>query len=140
MYYVLLAVPAAILLFLMFAYWQALYRMGYLDQVIEKVPTQLPTDAATALLILFVFNFGVHASSGHSLLMEIDTSPAQTRVAAFLTLMGALLLARFNAWDRFTTPTLVGMREAAVASLIALSIIERGEDIARKDRANRRLK
>ena len=140
MYYVLLAIPAAVLLFLMLAYWQAMYRMGYLDEVIAKVPNLLPMDAVTALLILFVFNYGLHDVSGHSLFMQIDTSPAQTRVAAFMTLMAALLLARFNAWDRFTTPTLVGMREAAVASLIALRIIERGEDIARKDRANRRLK
>lgn len=140
MYYVLLAVPAAMLLFLIFAYWQALYRMGYMDEVIAKVPNRLPTDAAVTLLTLFLFNYGFYASSGHSLLMEIDTSPAQTRLAAFATLLAALLVTRFNAWDRFTKPTLVGMREAAVASLIALRIIERGEDIARKDRANRRLK
>ena len=117
-----------------------MYRMGYLDEVIAKVPNLLPMDAVTALLILFVFNYGLHDVSGHSLFMQIDTSPAQTRVAAFLTLMAALSVARFSAWNRFTVPTLTGMREAAVFSLIALRIIERGEDIARKDRANRRLK
>lgn len=134
MYYGLLLVPSLINVFVIVTFWRSLAKLGFTDEVIKRAPNMLPLDGVAVLLCAMVGYLALHSWTGLSLEFA-DTAPNSvigTTLIATICCLTAMGITRYNSGDRFTTPTVVGIKESVVRTLLTLRVIDRAEEILRR--------
>lgn len=133
MIYGVILAPSALSIYVIAMYWRSLLRIGFVGEVVGRAPNMLILDLMSVYAALMVGYWGVHAWTGHALTVfpSAPQTDAGTLLAALACFFVLVLILRFNASDRFTIPTVAGIREAAIRSLLTLRIIDRAEDVFR---------
>lgn len=133
MIYGILLVPSMLSIYVISAYWTSLRRLGFAGEVIGRAPSMLIFDLVAIYAALMVAYWAAHAWTGYALTL-FPTAPQTEGGTFFVALVCFFALAtilRLNAGDRFTVPSVAGIKEAAVRSLLTLRIIDRAEEIFR---------
>lgn len=139
MIYGIILVPSALSVYVIAMYWRSLARIGFAGEVVGRAPNMLIFDLMAIYAALMIGYWSLHAWTGHALTVfpsapQTDTGTLLAALACFFALV---MILRLNAGDRFTTPTVAGIREAAIRSLLTLRIIDRAEDLFRSGIARR---
>lgn len=140
LFLLLVVVPSLLTVYVLGQYWRALQRMGFADEVIGRAPFMFIMDVMTVYAALMVVYLNVHAWTGYSMTL-FPSGPVTAGATAFvaLTCFGAMsLIMRFNSSDRFSVPTVGGIRESAVRTLLVLRILDHAEQILTPGRDRRR--
>lgn len=134
MFFVLNLVPVTMIVFAIVQYWRSLANLGFAGEVIGKAPNMLPLDSVAVLLGLMVGYWGLHSSTGLMLpgLQSQPLSEVGCQLMAMLCCFGSMAVCYFNSGDRFTTPTVAGMREAAITTVVTLRILDSAEAVVRE--------
>lgn len=131
MFFLLTLVPVRLQCFLIVRFWQALAKLGFASEVISRAPCMLPLDAVAGMLAAMVGYWGLHSWGGFMLPM-LQREPFSDGASMFMALfcsLSSMAVTFFNASDRFATPTVAGMREAAVRTVVTLRILDTAEDV-----------
>lgn len=134
--YALLLVPSLLNVYVILTWWRAVSRLGFTDEIIRRAPNMLPLDVVAIFLAVMVGYLAIHAWTGFSLTFfgPLPQSDLGTTVLAMFCCFISLGNAWMNASDRFSVPTVAGLRESAVRTLVTLRIIDRAEDILKEKR------
>lgn len=134
--YPILLVPALMIVFVIVVWWRCQASLGFASEVIGRAPNMLPLDGVAVFLSAMVGYLTVHAWSGYALTFfgPLPATNAGTTVLATTCCFGAMLIVGLNRGDRFTVPTVAGLRESAIRTLLTLRILDRAEDILRGGR------
>lgn len=129
--YPILLVPAFVSVFVIVVWWRSLLAIGFAGEVAGRAPNMLPLDAVSVFLSSMVGYLALHAWSGYELTFfgSLPQSSLGTSVLATVCCLVSMLITLSNCGDRFTVPTVAGLRESAVRTLLTLRIIDRAEDI-----------
>jgi hypothetical protein len=124
-------VPVLLQSFLIVRFWRSLANLGFASEVISRAPSMLPLDAVSGLLAAMVAYWGLHTWTGFMLpiLQREPFGDGASMFMAMLCCFSSMAVTYFNASDRFTTPTLAGMRESAVRTVVTLRILDTAEDV-----------
>lgn len=139
MFFVMTLVPVTMLCFAVVTYWRALASLGLASEVIARAPRMLPLDAVALLFAAMVVYWALQGWSGF-MLPFLQSGPLGTGGTSFMALLcclSSMAVAFVNAGDRFTTPTVAGLREAAVRTVVTLRILDRAEDLVVPPRARK---
>jgi hypothetical protein len=119
-------IPAALMSLAIVRFWYWLHRLGYTGEVVGRAPNMLALDGVSLLMAALSGYWSLHGWFGLTLPLLQDGPMADWQVAflAIVTSVGCCVVAYFNAGERFTHPSLAGMREAALRTLAALRIID----------------
>ncbi|RMH94404.1 hypothetical protein EBB59_01530 [Lysobacter pythonis] len=139
MIYGIILMPSALSICVIAMYWRSLARIGFVGEVVGRAPNMLIFDLMAIYAALMVGYWSLHAWTGHALTVfpSAPQTDAGTLLAALACFFALVMILRLNAGDRFTTPTVAGIREAAVRSLLTLRIIDHAEDVFRSRVARR---
>lgn len=139
MFFVLNLVPVVMIGFLIYQYWRSLTNLGFASEVIRGLPNMLPLDAVAVLLGLMVAYWGLHSGTGFMLtfLQSQPLSEVACQAMAMLCCFGSMAICFVNSGDRFTTPTVAGVREAAVRTVVTLRILDSAEAVVREAESRR---
>lgn len=133
MIYGILLLPSMLSIYLISMYWISQRRLGFAGEVVRRAPSMLIFDLMAIYTALLVLYWALHAWTEYAL--TLFPSPPQTENGTFFVALvcffALTVIFRFNAADRFTVPTVAGIKEAAVRSLLTLRIIDHAEDIFR---------
>lgn len=134
--YALLLVPSLLNVYVIVIWWRAVSRLGFTDELIRRAPNMLPLDVVAIFLAAMVGYLAVHAWTGFSLtfFVPLPQSDLGTTVLAMVCCLISLGNAWMNAGDRFSVPTVAGLRESAIRTLVTLRIVDRAEDILKEKR------
>ena len=100
----------------------------------------LPLDSLAVLFGLMVVYWSVHSWTGFMLpfLQPQPFGQIGCQTMAMLCCFSSMAVCSFNSSDRFTTPTVAGMREAAVRTVVTLRILDSAEAVVHKAASRRR--
>lgn len=136
-----LPVIAVLSIYVIVRHWHTHWRLGFAGEVIGLAPFMFLWDVMAIFFAINIVLSGVHEFSGHAFL-SYPSAPTSTRETVFVSMVcfGALFLTlKFNSGDRFFDPTVAGIREGAIRTLLTLRIIDRIENIAKKITERKRL-
>lgn len=132
--HLVLPIIAMFSIYVIVGHWHTHWRLGFAGEVIGRAPFMFLWDVMAIFFSINIVLSGVHEFSGHAFL-SYPSAPTSTMETGFVSLIcfGALFLTlKFNSGDRFFDPTVAGLREGAVRTLLTLRIIDRIESIAKK--------
>lgn len=140
MIYGVVLAPSMLSIYVIASYWRSLSSIGFAGEVIKRAPNMFMFDLMAIYAAVMVGYWALHAWTGFTLPLFASESMTETGnvLIALVCFFALVLILRFNASDRFTEPTAAGIKEAAVRSLLTLRIIERAEEIFRKEIERRR--
>lgn len=119
-------IPAALMSLAIVRFWYWLRRLGYAGEVVGRAPNMLALDGVSLLMAALSGYWSLHGWFGVTLPILQDGPMADWQVTfmAIVTSVACCVVAYVNAGERFTHPSLAGMREAALRTLAALRIID----------------
>jgi hypothetical protein len=126
MIYILTLIPVAMLSIAIVRYWRSLKRLGHVKEVISHAPNMLALDGVSLLLAALTVYWSLHSWFGFTLPM-LQRRPMEEWQVTFMALVSSIAacaIAYVNAGERFTHPTVAGMRGAALRTLAAHRIID----------------
>lgn len=133
MIYGVILVPSVLSIYVISAYWVSLRKLGFAGEVVGRAPSMLIFDLVAIYTALLVPYWALHAWTGYALTL-FPTAPQTeggTLFVALVCFFALVVILRLNAGDRFTVPSVAGIKEAAVRSLLTLRIIDHAEDLFR---------
>jgi hypothetical protein len=137
--YGIILVPSMLSIYVITAYWRSLSRIGFAGEVVGRAPNMLIFDLVAIYAALMVGYWMLHAWSGYALTLfpYAPQTETGTLLVAFVCFSTLVMILRLNAGDRFTVPTVAGIKEAVVRSLLTLRIIDHAEDVFRNETSRR---
>lgn len=127
-------IVSIISIYVILCHWHMHWRIGLAGEVIGRAPMMFIWDAMAMFCAVNGILLAAHEASGHTLL-SYQSAPKSSTETAFVSaacFLALFLIMKFNASDRFFEPTVAGIREGAVRTLLTLRVIDRIEDIAQK--------
>jgi hypothetical protein len=126
MFYILTLIPVVMLSIAIVRYWRSLQRLGHVKEVISHAPNMLALDGVSLLLAALTAYWSLHSWFGITLpiLQRGPMAEWQVTFMAVVSCIASCAIAYVNAGERFTHPTVAGMREAALRTLAAHRVID----------------
>lgn len=126
MFYILTLVPVVMLSIAIVRYWRSLQRLGHVKEVVGHAPNMLALDAVSLLMAALTAYWSLHSwfSITLPILQRGPMAEWQVTFMAVVSCIASCAIAYVNAGERFTHPTVAGMREAALRTLAAHRIID----------------
>lgn len=126
MFYILTLIPVVMLSIAILRYWRSLQRLGHVKEVVGHAPNMLALDAVSLLMAALTAYWSLHSWFGItlSILQRGPMAEWQVTFMAMVSCIASCAIAYVNAGERFTHPTVAGMREAALRTLAAHRIID----------------
>lgn len=134
--YPILLVPAFLNVFVIAVWWKGLSRLGFAGEVIGREPNMLPLDVVSVFLASMVGYLALHAWSGYELAFfgPLPQDSFGTSTLATICCLASMAVTAVNSGDRFTVPTVAGLRESGIRTLLTLRIIGRAEEIQKRSK------
>ena len=126
MFYVLALIAAVMMSLAITRFWFCLRRLGYAGEVVGRAPNMLALDGVSLLMAALTGYWSLHSWFGVTLpILQNGPMPEwQVTFMATVCSVACCAVAYFNAGERFVQPSLAGMREAALRTLMALRVID----------------
>jgi len=116
------------------AHWRVHWQLKFFGEVLGRAPMMFIWDAMAIFCAVSVVALSAHGISGHTFLgyPSAPSSTFQTDFASLACFFSLFLIMKLNAGDRFFVPTVAGIREGVIRTLVTLRLIDRAENLSRR--------